>query len=155
MRGPSRSSLDLTLLPSTTHAHAIYVVSSQIPVYIYAPEEEGQFQPGRCSRWWLRQSLAALKTDLASLGTTLVLRRGPASLPALRQLAAETGATALVFNHLYDPISLVRDDEVKAGLASDGLWVQVRENGRQRKWMGKMDWNEGKAQRRLSRLFFH
>jgi deoxyribodipyrimidine photolyase len=98
----------------------------QVPVFIYAPEEEGQFQPGRCSRWWLRQSLAALGGDLAALGGRLVLRRGPASLPALRQLAAEAGATALVFNHLYDPISLVRDDEVKAGLAADGLWVQVR-----------------------------
>jgi deoxyribodipyrimidine photolyase len=105
-----------------------------VPVFIYAPEEEGQFQPGRCSRWWLRQSLAALATDLAALGgggagcarvRRLLLRRGPASLPALRQLAAEAGATALVFNHLYDPISLVRDDEVKACLAADGLWVQV------------------------------
>ena len=23
-----------------------------VPVFVWAPEEEGQFQSGRCSRWW-------------------------------------------------------------------------------------------------------
>lgn len=36
----------------------------QLPVYIWVPEEEGQFQPGRCSRWWLAASLQALDADL-------------------------------------------------------------------------------------------
>lgn len=34
---------------------------------------------------------------------------------ALQQLVADTGATAVYFNHLYDPISLVRDHEVGLG----------------------------------------
>ena len=32
------------------------------------------------------------------------------------QLVEETGAQAVLFNHLYDPISLVRDNEVKTAM---------------------------------------
>jgi hypothetical protein len=28
-----------------------YTAVFQVPVFIWSPEEEGQFQPGRCSRW--------------------------------------------------------------------------------------------------------
>ena len=47
----------------------------QVAVFIWAPEEEGQFQPGRCSRWWLNYSLRAFSEDLAALGCRLILRR--------------------------------------------------------------------------------
>lgn len=64
----------------------------QVPVYIWAPEEEGQFQPGRCSRWWLRNSLEALEQDLKALGSRIVYRSAPESRIALLQLIQETGA---------------------------------------------------------------
>jgi len=92
-----------------------------ISVYVFAPEEEGQFQPGRCSRWWLKGSLAALNSDLELLGSSLVLRHGAESEAVLLQLVEETGATALFYNHLYDPISLVRDNEVKSALTRKGV----------------------------------
>lgn len=63
-------------------------------MYVWAPEEEGQFQPGRCSRWWLHQSLQALEKDFAALGTSMVYRRSPESRTALIQLVEETGAQA-------------------------------------------------------------
>lgn len=88
----------------------------QIPIYIWAPEEEGQFQPGRCSRWWLHQSLGGFEVDLHALGSRLVYRRGKESRTTLLELIKETEANAVVFNHLYDPISLVRDNEVKAAM---------------------------------------
>ena len=31
-----------------------------IPVYIWAPQEEGDWAPGDASCWWLRQSLASV-----------------------------------------------------------------------------------------------
>ncbi len=31
-----------------------------IPVYLWAPEDEGDWPPGAASRWWLHQSLIAL-----------------------------------------------------------------------------------------------
>ena len=64
----------------------------QVPVFIWAPEEEGQFQPGRCSRWWLENSLKALEADFKALGSSLIYRCAPESRTALLQLAQETGA---------------------------------------------------------------
>ena len=39
----------------------------------------------------------------------------------LQQLIEETGATAVFYNHLYDPISLVRDNEAKAEMAAKNV----------------------------------
>ena len=64
----------------------------QIPVYVWAPEEEGLFKPGRCSRWWLHQSLKTFEKDLAALGTSMVYRRSRESCLSLVQLVQETGA---------------------------------------------------------------
>ena len=72
----------------------------QLPVYIWAPEEEGQFQPGRCSRWWLAASLRALDADLRALGSRLLAFRAPDSRALLTRLAREWGAGAVLFNHL-------------------------------------------------------
>jgi len=65
-----------------------------LPVFIWAPGEEGDWPPGAASRAWLRQSLRALDASLRERGSRLVVRRGP-SLVALRQLARETGAGAV------------------------------------------------------------
>ena len=43
---------------------------------------------------------------------------------AWSKVSAETGATALYFNHLYDPISLVRDNDAKAALSARGVAVR-------------------------------
>jgi cryptochrome 1 len=52
-----------------------------------------------------------------------VLRRAPDSAAALRALVAETGATAVFFNHLYDSISMVRDQQIKDELRGLGVAV--------------------------------
>ena len=96
----------------------------QIPVFIWAPEEEGQFQPGRCLRWWLHSSLRAFEEDLAALGSRMVYAKAAESRFALAELVRELGAQAVLFNHLYDPISMVRDNEVKATLAAAGVFCQ-------------------------------
>lgn len=80
----------------------------QVPVFIWAPEEEGQFQPGRCLRWWLHSSLRALEADFAALGSRIVYAKAPESRIALLQLVRDVGAQGVLFNHLYDPISMVR-----------------------------------------------
>ncbi|HYA15984.1 MAG TPA: deoxyribodipyrimidine photo-lyase [Bryobacteraceae bacterium] len=72
-----------------------------IPVFIQAPEEEAPWQPGGASRWWLHQSLRALDAQLRAAGSRLIIRKGP-TVDALRLLAAETGATAILANRLYD-----------------------------------------------------
>lgn len=72
-----------------------------IAVFIYAPEEEGHYYPGRVSRWWLKQSLAYLNSSLKSLGTSLITKRSTDSISSLLEVVKSTGATQLFFNHLY------------------------------------------------------
>jgi deoxyribodipyrimidine photolyase len=88
---------------------------AQVPVFIWAPEEEGQFQQGRYSRWWTKQSVLLFSELLDRLGSRLIIRRSSESAKGLMQVVHDTGARAVFFNHLYDPISLVRDHEVRVG----------------------------------------
>lgn len=74
---------------------------SVFPVYIWCPQDEGQFYPGRVSRWWLKQSLYHLDHSLRSLGAELVLIRTQSTLAALLECIEAIGATKVVFNHLY------------------------------------------------------
>lgn len=74
---------------------------SVFPVYIWCPKEEGQFYPGRVSRWWLKQSLIHLEQFLKSLGADLTLIKTDSTLRSLVECIKAAGATKLVFNHLY------------------------------------------------------
>jgi deoxyribodipyrimidine photo-lyase len=94
-----------------------------VPVFIWAPEEEGNWPPGTASRWWLQHSLAALDADLRKLGSRLIIRCGP-TLTALRKLVKETGATAVFWNRRYEPALIARDTQVKQALIADGLQVE-------------------------------
>ncbi|KAK9270060.1 hypothetical protein L1049_025633 [Liquidambar formosana] len=95
-----------------------------VPVFIWAPEEEGHYYPGRVSRWWLKQSLSHLDSSLRSLGTSLITKRSTNSVAYLLDIIKSTGATQLFFNHLYDPSSLVRDRRAKEVLTAQGIAVR-------------------------------
>jgi len=95
-----------------------------LPVFLWAPEEEGAWLPGAASRWWLHQSLARLREDLQRLGTSLVLRRG-AALPELLAIARETRANAVLWNRRYEPAIRSRDQQVEKELVAAGLEVQT------------------------------
>lgn len=95
-----------------------------IAVFIWAPEEEGPYYPGRVSRWWLKHSLSHLDSSLRSLGTSLVTKRSTDSVSSLLEVVKATGATQLFFNHLYDPLSLVRDHRAKEALTAQGIAVR-------------------------------
>jgi deoxyribodipyrimidine photo-lyase len=94
-----------------------------IPVFIWAPEEDGHWPPGGASKWWLHHSLSALDADLRDHDSRLVLRSGTA-LETLRALIKETGASAVFWNRQYEPDHIARDKEVKAALKGDGLRVE-------------------------------
>ncbi|KAG6515720.1 hypothetical protein ZIOFF_026149 [Zingiber officinale] len=103
---------------------------SVFPVFVWCPSEEGQFYPGRVSRWWLKQSLMHLEQTLRSLGAPPVFMRADSTLAALLHCIDSVGATRLVYNHLYvfllypDPISVVRDHKIKSQLVSLGISVE-------------------------------
>lgn len=94
-----------------------------LPVFIWAPEEEGDWPPGAASRWWLHQSLQALAAELHARGSRLVLRRGPA-LETLRELARQSGARAVFWNRRYEPAIVARDQGLMEHLRADGFEVE-------------------------------
>jgi len=95
-----------------------------VPVFIWAPDEEGDWPPGAASRWWLHQSLRALDASLRERGSRLIVRRGP-SLDALRKLVRETGADAVFWNRRYEPALRERDAKVQQALIAGGLRVET------------------------------
>ncbi|MCA6234646.1 MAG: deoxyribodipyrimidine photo-lyase, partial [Phenylobacterium sp.] len=89
---------------------AALAVGAVTPVYIL--DEGPDVRPqGAASLWWLNRSLSALAADLQDRGSRLILRRGdPARL--IPELAAETGATSVHWNDLFDPGLKERDDRL-------------------------------------------
>lgn len=73
-----------------------------LPVYIHAPDEDGDWAPGAASRWWLHHSLSALNASLRKRQGVLHIRCGE-SLRQLRDLIDASGAEAVYWNRLYEP----------------------------------------------------
>ena len=94
-----------------------------VPVFVWAPEEEGAWPPGSASRWWLHQSLAELAAEFRAAGTELVLRQGT-SLAELLSVAKATEAKAVFWNRRYEPASIARDRKVEEALRAAGLQTE-------------------------------
>ena len=116
--------LDLRLADNPALQAAIRRGGAVVPVFIWAPDEEGDWPPGAASRWWLHQSLAALDARLREIGSRLLIRRGP-TLVVLRALARETSAGAVVWNRRYEPAVGDRDARVEKALRAAGLETET------------------------------
>jgi len=115
--------LDLRLSDNPALQAALERGHGVLPVFVWAPEEEGAWPPGGASRWWLHQSLAALESSLRAQGSRLLIRRGP-TLETLRALVQETGAGAVFWNRRYEPALIARDQRLKETLRAKGLEVE-------------------------------
>ncbi len=116
--------LDLRLADNPALAASAARGGRVLPIFIWAPEEEGDWPPGAASRWWLHQSLQSLDSELRRRGARLILRRGP-SLDELRSLARESGAEGIFWNRRYEPTLAERDERVRKALLADGLDVET------------------------------
>ncbi|QOW19754.1 deoxyribodipyrimidine photo-lyase [Lysobacter ciconiae] len=114
---------DLRLQDNPAWSAACAENARVLAVYIHAPEEEGQWAPGAASRWWLHHSLSRLDSRLRTAGGRLHVARGD-TLEVVRELAGQTGATAVHWNRLYEPASIARDSTLKAALREQGLEAQ-------------------------------
>jgi deoxyribodipyrimidine photo-lyase len=114
---------DLRLSDNPALAAAIERGYAVIPVFIWAPAEEGSWRLGAASQWWLDRSLAALSFELEKLGSRLIIRRGP-TIAALKDLLQESGATAVFWNRRYEPAAVARDREVKSTLRERGITAE-------------------------------
>ncbi len=115
--------LDLRLTDNPALEAAIRQGGPVIPVFIWSPEEEGPWEPGAASRWWLHHSLTQLEESLRELGSRLVVRRGP-TIETIRELIEESGATSVLWNRRYEPACIDRDRRVLAALHHDGRFAE-------------------------------
>ncbi|GAB2579130.1 deoxyribodipyrimidine photo-lyase [Dyella jejuensis] len=93
-----------------------------MPLYTHAPSEEGSWQPGAASRWWLHHALLALDHDLRQRGSPLHIREGD-SLQVLLDAVKQSGADTVYWNRLYEPAAIARDTRIKAALRERGIAV--------------------------------
>jgi deoxyribodipyrimidine photo-lyase len=104
--------LDLRLADNPALDAAVARGEPVIPLFVYAPDEEGLWAPGGASRWWLHQSLKAFERSLAATGSKLIIRRGPVA-ETLSAVAAETGASAVYFNRCCEPHEIARERRLR------------------------------------------
>jgi deoxyribodipyrimidine photo-lyase len=94
-----------------------------IPVYIWSPEDDGDWPPGAASRWWLHQSLHALDADLRARGSRLILAKGRAT-SVLDHLITKTRATALYWNRRYEPAARACETQLTHAFQQRGIETQ-------------------------------
>lgn len=94
-----------------------------LPLFIWNPDEKGEWAPGAASRWWLHYSLISLRDELAEMGLKLIVLHKPV-LEAILDLVELTGAEQVVWNRLYDPKIIERDSKIKTELHQRGLKVK-------------------------------
>ena len=75
---------------------------------------------GAAARWWLAQSLRALQEELTSIGSSLLLRRGPAA-EIIVELARQTDAHAVFWNDIAQAPHQAVADQVARGLKEIGV----------------------------------
>lgn len=111
---------DLRLTDNPALSAAIKRGNPIIALFIWSPEEEGDWQPGGASNWWLHRSLSALDRSLRDAGSRLIVRRGE-TLSTLRSIIKSTGTDAVFWNRRYEPTIIARDKQIKESLKSDGV----------------------------------
>ncbi|HZZ38088.1 MAG TPA: deoxyribodipyrimidine photo-lyase [Acidobacteriaceae bacterium] len=94
-----------------------------VPLFVWAPEEDGSEALGAASRWWLHQSLVALEQSLQSQGLRLIIRRGPTA-QTLLQLADETKARRIFCDRVYEPARLAAEPALEARLRDKGVSLE-------------------------------
>ncbi|HTL16289.1 MAG TPA: deoxyribodipyrimidine photo-lyase [Patescibacteria group bacterium] len=119
---------DLRLADNTALNKAVRREVPIIPLFIWAPQEFGEWAPGAASRWWLHQSLTHLDADLKRVGAKLIFRSGD-SLAALRDIVSKTRAAAVFWNIRYEPAPGNYDRVVERELQAQGCEVKTFQAG--------------------------
>ena len=111
---------DLRLQDNPAFAEAVNSGNAVVPLFIHAPDEEGEWAPGAASNWWLHHALESLDDALRKSGLQLVIRRGP-SKDALQDVAKSVSASSVSWNRRYEPAIIDRDKAIKSELTDAGL----------------------------------
>ncbi len=97
-----------------------------IPLYVWAPQEDGEWPMGSGSKWWLHYSLVSLKQNLKSLNLDLIIKMGK-TIEIIENIIAETGATAVFLHKSYEPAHIQNDKLLEKALQKKGITVHFFE----------------------------
>ena len=114
---------DLRIRDNPALAAAAKAGRPVIPVYVHAPQEEGDWAPGAASDWWLFHALAELREELSHIGLPLVIRQGP-SLEAIGEIARKHAVHSVFWNRRYEPAAIERDASTQRELRRAGIHTQ-------------------------------
>ena len=118
---------DLRLRDNPALAAALAEARAQnavlLPVYLWAPEEEGDWPAGAAARWWLHQSLQALEQSLQARGSRLLLYHGGLER-LLAQWRPSITVLAVYCNERYEPAARSRELELRQYLRQAGIAFQ-------------------------------
>jgi len=114
---------DLRLRDNSALKACIEAGSPVIPIFIWSPEEAGDWAPGAASKWWLHQALKSLSEAFKGRGGELVLREGD-SLGQLRDIIEKSGAKRVYWNRRYESPQRELDASIKRQLREDGVEVE-------------------------------
>lgn len=115
---------DLRLADNPALTAAIASGLPIVPVFIWSPEEEGNWPSGAATCAWLEQSLAALSSAYEAQGSRLILRRG-ASREILLALATEVGAETVFASRRYEPAALRQEANLRDALREREIAFKV------------------------------
>jgi deoxyribodipyrimidine photo-lyase len=106
---------DLRLHDNPPLIHALDQRKPLIAVYIWSPEDEGIWEIGGASRWWLHHALTALQQALRAKGIKLIVQRGKAAT-VLKKIVSQTEAKEVVCNARYEPHAILQEKAVEKAL---------------------------------------
>lgn len=100
-----------------------------VPIFIWAPQEQGPWPMGGAARYWLHHSLNSLGQSLYyryRVRLRLYDASGSSSQQVLQHVLSVTGAQTVTWNRLYEPWCVVRDAGIESQLTAGGSGVSVR-----------------------------
>ena len=119
---------DLRLQDNPALSSAVRRGGPVIPVFIWAPRDEGPWPPGAASRWWLHHSLLQLNAALQRYGSQLIIRQG-ASQETILALVRHTGADAVFWNRRGKPQAVRVEQTLLTALHAEGVMAESSHAG--------------------------
>jgi len=106
---------DLRFSDNPALYHACKESDHVIALFIWSPEDEGNWASGSASRWWLHHSLTGFAKKCHAAKLPFVIKNGPAK-EALHDLINETKADKIVWNRRYESAGMKLDAQVRSSI---------------------------------------